>query len=420
MPSLEIVAVGTEILLGDLIDTNSAHVARTLAAIGVDVFAKHAVGDNVGRIAAMLHGVLDRADGAIVTGGLGPTVDDLTREAVAEVMGVPLVLDEASLDAIAARFASLRRTMTENNRRQALVPQGAHILVNPNGTAPGFIAVRADGRFIATMPGVPAEMKPMLADSIVPWLVQRYALEGGIVTRTLHTVGIAESEIDRRIHDLFEQLENPKIAVLAHMGRVDIRIMAKARSRTDALALIAPVEADVRERVADGYFGTDDETLEASLVRVLTESKRTIATAESVTGGGIADAIVSIPGASAAFRGGIVAYDNALKETLLDVDPALIDRHGAVSEEVAIAMARGARIRCGSDFAIATTGIAGPAGATETKPVGLVWFCVSGPDGDRARSAILPGDRTAIRRRAVAAAIDMAWRYVKAQESVPS
>jgi nicotinamide-nucleotide amidase len=414
VPSVEIVAVGTEILLGDLIDTNSAHVAKTLAAIGVDVFAKHAVGDNVKRIAATLHGVLERADGAIVTGGLGPTVDDLTREAAAEVLGVPLALDEASLDAIAARFASFRRPMTDNNRRQAYLPEGALPLPNPNGTAPGFIASRADGRFIATMPGVPSEMKPMLADSIVPWLVKRYALEGGIVTRTLHTVGIGESEIDRRIHDLFERLGNPKIAVLAHLGRVDIRIMAKARSRADALALIDPVERELRERVADGYYGADDETLEDSLVGVLTRSQRTIATAESVTGGGIADAIVSVPGASAAFRGGVVAYDNALKTGLLDVDPALLEAHGAVSEEVAIAMARGARSRCGSDFAVATTGIAGPGGATESKPVGLVWFCVSGPDGDRARSAIIPGDRPAIRRRAVAAAIDMAWRFITA------
>ena len=266
MPSVEIVAIGTEILLGDLVDTNSAYIARALAAHGVDVYAKHAVGDNTSRIAAMIGGVLQRADGAIVTGGLGPTVDDLTREAVAESLGLPLELHEPSLQAIAERFAAFKRPMTDNNRRQAYLPQGAIVLPNPNGTAPGFIALRADGKFVATMPGVPAEMKPMLGDQFLPWLVERFKLRGGIVTRTLHTVGLGESEVDRRIADLFASLENPKIAVLAHLGRVDIRIMAKAETREAANALIDPVERQLRERIGEALYGLDDETLENALV----------------------------------------------------------------------------------------------------------------------------------------------------------
>jgi nicotinamide-nucleotide amidase len=417
MPSVEIVAIGTEILLGDLVDTNSAHIARVLAAAGVDVFAKHAVGDNVHRISAMVSGVLDRADGAILTGGLGPTVDDLTREAASVVVAAPLEMHEPSLAAIAARFAALGRAMSDNNRRQAFLPRGATVLDNPNGTAPGFIAQRPDGRFIAAMPGVPSEMKPMLADSILPWLTRRYGLRGGIVTRTLHTVGLPESEVDRRIADLFSSLENPKIAVLAHVGRVDVRVMAKAASREQSFALIEPVERELRERLGDGVFGVDGATLEASLLERLTRRELTLATAESITGGGVADALVSVPGASAAFRGGVVAYDNALKTSLLGVDAALIASHGAVSEQVAAAMAQGARERLDADVALSTTGIAGPSGAKPGKPVGLVCFGFADAAGVRTRSVTLPGDRTAIRRRAIAIGLDLAWRSLRTQES---
>jgi nicotinamide-nucleotide amidase len=420
VPSVEIVTIGTELLLGQSVDTNSAFVAKELAAHGVDVFAKHSVGDNAQRLGAMLEGVLARAHGAVTTGGLGPTVDDITKEAVARTLGTDLVLHEPSLRAIEARFARSGRTMSENNRRQAMLPRESIVLENPNGTAPGFIALRADGKFIACMPGVPAEMKPMLVERLLPWLVERLGVRGGIFTRTLHTTGVAESELDERINDLFRSLENPKIAMLARrwMG-VDINIMAKAQDKASASALIAPVEAALRARIGPAVYGTDEETLESALVRLLSAHGRTLATAESVTGGGIADALVCVPGASACFRGAVVAYDNAVKIEVLGVDPALLAEHGAVSEEVAVAMARGARAVLHADIALATTGIAGPAGATATKPVGLVWFALVSPDGEiTTQRAVFPGGRDDVRQRAVLTALSSLWRVADMLESV--
>ncbi|MGH7707218.1 MAG: competence/damage-inducible protein A, partial [Vulcanimicrobiaceae bacterium] len=364
MASVEIVTIGTEILLGQLVDTNSVHIAHVLADSGIDVYAKHSVGDNAERLAAMLRLALERADGVIATGGLGPTVDDLTKEAVAQAVGVELQLHEPSLRAVEARFRAFGRPMSDNNRRQAYLPRGCIVLDNPHGTAPGFIALRADGKFIACMPGVPSEMKPMLAERLLPWLTARFTLRGAIYTRTLHTVGISESELDRRIEDLFRTLENPKLAMLAHKGRVDVKIMVKAADRDAAEALIAPLERELRGRIGAGIFGVDEETLEGAIVRAAGARGLWLATAESVTGGGIADAIVRVPGASLAFRGGVVAYDNRLKLELLDVPPGVLREHGAVSEATALAMARGARQRLGADIAIATTGIAGPAGGS--------------------------------------------------------
>ncbi len=422
MASVEIVTIGTEILLGQLVDTNSAHVARELADVGVDVFAKHSVGDNATRLEAMLRGVLDRADGAVTTGGLGPTVDDLTKDAVAAAVGTTLELHEPSVRAIEARFAALGRSgpIAENNRRQAILPKGCFVLENPHGTAPGFVALRADGKFVACMPGVPREMKPMLAERLVPWLAQRYELRDAIFTRTLHTVGIPESDLDARIEPLFRNLENPKIAVLAHEFKVDVKIMAKARDRAAADVAIAPVEADLRERIGSGIFGVDDETLESALLGRLAARGLTLSTAESITGGGIADALVRVPGASAVFRGGIVAYDNAVKAALLDVGEDLLRDHGAVSEQVALAMARGACARVGTDLAVATTGIAGPTGATEGKPVGLVYIALAAKSGEReVRRVTLPGSRDDVRRRSVVLALNLLWRHLDREESVP-
>jgi len=411
MPSVEIVTVGTELLLGALVDTNSAYVARALADHGVDVYATHSVGDNAERLGAMLRGAMDRADGAITTGGLGPTVDDVTKEAVAEAVGMDLVLHEPSLRAIEERLRFLGRgEIGENNRRQAVLPRGAVVLDNPHGTAPGFVALRADGKFVACMPGVPREMRSMLADRLLPWLVDRYRLHAAIFTRTLRTVGIAESEIDRRIEDLFRSSENPKIAVLAHEGRVDVKIMAKAPDRERADTLIEPLERVLRERIGPGIFGVDGDTLEGAIVRFCTQAGLWLGTAESVSGGAIADAIVRVPGASACFRGGIVAYDNTVKTSLLGVDPALIATYGAVSEHVALAMARGARDRLGADVAVATTGIAGPSGGAPDKPVGLVWYGLALGDETVARSLTFPGDRDDVRRRAVTIALNLLWR----------
>lgn len=414
MASVEIVTNGTEILLGQLVDTNSVHVARVLADHGVDVFAKHSVGDNAERLAAMLEGVLARADGAVTTGGLGPTVDDLTKDAVARAVGRELVLHEPSLRAIEERFRQFGRPMTDNNRRQAYLPAGCVVLDNPHGTAPGFVALRADGKFVACMPGVPREMKPMLEEKLVPWLVGTYGLREAIHTRTLHTVGIGESQLDQKVEDLFRTLENPKIAMLAHGGKVDVKVMAKASSRAEAEALIEPVAAELRRRIGSGYFGDDELTLPGAIVAELRRRGAWLVTAESCTGGQVADALVGVAGASAVYRGGIVAYDNALKVGQLGVPQETLDRFGAVSEETAVAMARGARERLGGDLAIATTGIAGPDGGTAEKPVGLVWFALALQSGEtETRRLTFPGNRADIRERATVAALGLIWRHLE-------
>lgn len=423
MPSIEIVTIGTEILLGQLIDTNSTHIARTLADGGIDVFAKHSVGDNTARLAAMLEGALERADGVITTGGLGPTVDDLTKDAVATAVGTTLALHEPSVAAIEDRLAAFGRKgpLAENNKRQAILPVGGVVMTNAHGTAPGFIALRADGKFVACMPGVPSEMRAMLADSLVPWLRERFGVRDAIFTRTLHTIGIPESEVDSRIESLFRDLVNPKIAVLAHTAQVDVKIMAKAADRASADALIAPIEADLRARIGAGIYGVDEETLAHAIVDRIAARGETLGCAESITGGAIAEAIVRVPGASRCFLGGIVAYDNAVKEALLDVPHATLAAHGAVSAEVAEAMARGACERLGTTFALATTGIAGPTGATENKPVGLVYIALAERGGPvDVRRITLPGSRDEVRRRALMFALNMLWRRLEGdQMTVP-
>jgi nicotinamide-nucleotide amidase len=414
MASVEIVTIGTEILLGHLVDTNSVHIARALADHGVDVYAKHSVGDNAERLAVMLADALERADGVITTGGLGPTVDDLTKDAVATAVGDTLVLHEPSLRALEERFVKFNRPMTENNRRQAILPSRAHVMPNPNGTAPGFIALRPGGKFVACMPGVPREMKPMLADQLIPWLVQRFTLKSAIYTKTLHTIGIGESELDRRVEDLFRALENPKIAMLAHGGRVDVKVMAKAESQAAADAMIAPVAQQLRERIGAGYYGDDETTAGGAIIDELVRRGKTLGVAESVTGGAIADSIVAIAGASRAFFGGIVAYDNSVKKSLLGVRAETLAKFGAVSEETAIEMAQGARKALNVDFALATTGIAGPDGGSAEKPVGLVWFAlVDGTGVVTTQRSTFPGQRMDVRDRAAMTGLSLIWRRLE-------
>lgn len=418
MPTVEIVSVGTELLLGQLVDTNAPHIAAALAAIGVDVFATHAVGDNRGRIAAAIRSALERADGVITTGGLGPTIDDLTKEAVCDALGVDAELDESALRAMEGVFAASGRTMRENNRKQAFLPKGARMLPNPIGTAPGFIAFNERGGFVASMPGVPGEMKPMLAESVIPWLRGRFDLSAAIHTRVLHTVDIAESEIDHRIDDLFRSLENPKIAVLAHGHRVDVKIMAKASSDDEARSLVAPVERDVLARLAGHVYGVDEMTLPGAVLAALAQLERTVAVAESCTGGSIAAQLTSVAGASKSFMGGVVAYDNHVKTQLLGVDPAVLARTGAVSEETAAAMAQGVCGSLGADMGLATTGIAGPEGGTPEKPVGLVWLALAEERGTRTQRLMLRGDRQAIQARATVAALALLWRSLERRERI--
>ncbi len=409
MPSVELIAVGTELLLGQLVDTNTAHVASRLSTIGLDVHATHGVGDNLERIAAVISGALERADGVVTTGGLGPTVDDLTKEAVCAALGLDTVLDQPSLEFMQAIFKSFGREMRENNRKQAEMPRGAAVLTNPNGTAPGFIVFREDGRFVACMPGVPREMKPMLDDRLIPILRERFDLHDAIFTRVIHTINLGESEIDHRIDDLFRTSENPKIAVLAHDFRCDVKIMAKAASAEAAEAAIAPLERDIEARLAGHVYGVDAATPESAVHDLLVARGLTIATAESCTGGRIAAALTAVPGSSKSFIGGIVAYDNSVKIEQLGVDPKIIEAHGAVSEETVLAMARGARERFGASLGFATTGIAGPDGGSAEKPVGMVWFALDDGASPRAWKYQFRGGRSEVQARSVTFALGTIW-----------
>jgi len=413
---VELLAIGTELLLGQLVDTNTPYVAARLADVGVNVFGAHTVGDNKARIVAAMRSAFERVDGVISTGGLGPTVDDMTRDAVCEALGLAPVLHQPSVDAMKAMLASMGRPERdlENNLDQAYAPAGAYVLENPNGSAPGFVAFDARGKFVASMPGVPSEMKAMLAERLIPYLRERYDLRERITTGIIHTIGIAEAEIDRRIGDLFASLENPKIAVLAHGYKCDVKVMAKAASAAQAEALIAPVRAELASRL-DGYvYGDDDETIEGAVQRELLRRGETIAVAESCTGGRVASALTATPGASAVFVGGVVAYDNAVKIAELDVPPEVLATHGAVSEETARSMASGVRARLKTGVGFATTGIAGPDGGSEQKPVGLVWFALALSNGSViAEKMNFRGDRHAIQARASTFALGMLWRRLK-------
>jgi nicotinamide-nucleotide amidase len=287
------------------------------------------------------------------------------------------------------------------------------VLFNDNGTAPGFIAFRADGKFIASMPGVPREMKPMLREQVLPWLREHFGVSQAVHTRVLHTVNIAESEVDHRIDDLFRTLANPKIAVLAHGRLCDVKIMAKAESQEKARDLIIPVEAEIVKRLTGHIYGVDEQTLPGAIHALLQQTRRTVAVAESVTGGSIAAQLTTTPGSSKSFMGGVVAYDNRVKVELLGVQTSTLERVGAVSEDTALEMAEGVRARLHADIGIATTGIAGPSGGTPEKPVGLVWLAIVYAGERRALKLDFPGDRAAIQERATTTALSLLWRTLQ-------
>ncbi len=418
MPSVEILAVGTELLLGQLLDTNTKHIASSLADAGLDVYATHAVGDNLERISGAMRAALQRADGVVTSGGLGPTIDDLTKEAVCDALGLDTEFDQEAYRNIEEIFARSGRELRENNRKQAQVPRGSLVLHNENGSAPGFIAFGSDGKFVASMPGVPDEMRPMLRDRVVPWLRDRFALRTSIHTRVIHTVNIAESEIDYRIDQLFRTLKNPKIAVLAHNFRCDVKIMAKAHTREEAMDLIVPVEHEIVKRLAGHVFGVDDQTLPGAIHVILQQTERTLVVAESLTGGSIGAALTTTSGSSKSFLGGVIAYDNSVKREVLGVPAATLRSAGAVSEETAIAMAHGVRERLSADVGLSATGIAGPTGGSPEKPVGLVWIGIATAQSSHAHKLQLHGERTFIQARATTAALSFLWRALARPEQI--
>ncbi|MFN9622438.1 MAG: competence/damage-inducible protein A [Cyanobacteriota bacterium] len=376
--SAEILCVGTELLLGDILNSNARWLALELASLGVPHHRQVVVGDNRERLMAAVREAAGRCRLLITTGGLGPTADDLTTEAIAAAFAVPLVEHPAVWADIQAKLGARGRPVAPSNRRQALLPEGAAVLPNPTGTAPGMIWSPQPGFTILTFPGVPMEMRAMWHATAIPWLREAGLAEGVFLSRRLHVWGIGESLLAEQVADLLA-LANPTVAPYAGGGLVTLRVTARGADATTAEALLEPVERDIRSRIGAACFGADDDSLASVVVGELARRGQTLAVAESCTGGGLGAALAAVPGASECWLGGVMAYANAAKRELLGVPGPLLERWGAVSDPVAMAMAEGARDRLGSDWAVATTGIAGPGGATADKPVGLVHVAVVGP-----------------------------------------
>jgi len=366
----EILCVGTELLLGDIVNTNAAYLARELAALGIGCYYQSVVGDNAGRLAESLRLALSRADMVITTGGLGPTYDDLTKETVAQHFGLPMELHQPSLDRMKAILERRGRPFTKNNEKQAYFPKGAHIFPNDQGTAPG-LAIEQDGKIVIMLPGPPNEMTAMFQKQVRPYLESR----SGRVLRshTIHLFNIGESAVEDKLHQSMLDHQNPTIAPYAKLGEVQLRVTAAAANEEEAEAMMKPVIDEICTQFADYVYGVDVKDLQHAVVARLTELGKTIAVAESCTGGMVASRITDIPGASQVFLCGAVTYSNESKTALLGVSPKTLEEHGAVSRQCALEMARGIRAAPGADIGLSTTGIAGPGGGTPQKPVGLVY-----------------------------------------------
>ena len=401
----EILSIGSELTSGQNLDTNGQWLSLRLAEIGIPVGWHTTIADDFDDNVAAFRIAVGRANLVIATGGLGPTQDDLTREVLARVAGVETVFDEASFTYIRNLFAKRKRPMPERNRVQAYFPAGAEPIVNQNGTAPG-IWMNLGASTIVAMPGVPSEMFAMFENEVKPRLL-RLAFGGGIrVQRKLNTFGLGESHIEEKLFDLTQRGHVPEVGITASDATISLRIFAHGATLAEAEAQIAPVEATIRERLGDVVYGTDHDELQDAVLRLLADKKLTLATAESVTAGLVAHRLATVPGASNWLRGGIVAYTNEMKTALLGVPTELLERHTAVSAEVAKAMAAGARERFGCDVAVSTTGFAGPTAGTADQPVGLVYVGIAWEGGSAAWSFNWFGTRTEIQSRAAKMALN--------------
>ena len=408
----EIIGVGTELLLGQIVNSNAAWIGQRLAMVGWDCLRHTVVGDNEDRIATAIRETLERADAVILTGGLGPTQDDVTREAIAAVAGVPLVRHPELEQWLRERFAHIGRgRMAEMNLRQADVPEGGRVIDNTVGSAPGLI-VEVKGKPIYAVPGVPREMQEMLERVVLPDLAARAGEGRAIVSRTLRTAGIGESLLAERLTPLWESVSDVTMAYLASAGEVRVRLTAVAPTREEALARIAPVEEAVRAELGDAVYGLDDETLEAAVGRLLRSAGQTLACAESLTGGLVGGRVTTVAGSSDYYRGGVVAYATEAKATVLGVNHRLLAEYGPVSEPVAGAMAEAARRLFGAAVGLATTGVAGPT-EQDGQPVGTVCLGVADENGTITELLKAPGDRAQIRAWATTGALDLLRRHLE-------
>lgn len=370
--SAEIICVGTELLLGDILNTNVQFLAKELASLGIPHFYQTVVGDNFTRLQHVIKIASQRASILVFTGGLGPTPDDLTTETIAQVFDTPLVEHPEIIRDISQKLAAQGRTMADNNRKQALLPKGAGILPNPSGTAPGILWQPRPNLTLITFPGVPSEMKPMWRETAVSYLKSQGWGKEIIYSRMLYFRGIGESDLSVKLAHFFE-LSNPTVAPYTSLGEVRLRISAKTRSETEAIALIEPITQKIQQIAGLDYYGSDDDTLALVVGNLLRQAGETASVAESCTGGGLGAMFTTVSGSSDYFIGGIIAYQNQVKIDLLEVNSKDLEQYGAVSEVVAQQMALGVKKRLGTSWGISLTGIAGPGEGTEIKPVGLVY-----------------------------------------------
>ncbi len=406
----EIISVGTELLLGQIINTNAQYISQQLSELGINVFYQTSVGDNRYRLSYILKNALDRSDLIILTGGLGPTLDDITKEVVSEVMGLELNMDEKILTTIEVYFQKRGLKMSGNNKKQALIPKGAMVIPNYNGTAPG-IYIQTNEKIIILLPGPPKEMKPMLKQFVLPYLQESFRCEV-IKSKILNFVGIGESSLEDKISDIIKNQSNPTIAPLAKEDGVILRITAKAKTEKDAEALIKPVVNSIKKKVGNYIYSYDNKSIQEVVGEMLLEKKSTISIAESCTGGYISHLLTNVPGISAVLNRSIISYSNISKMEDLKVPSDILNNYGAVSKETALLMASGVRKLANTDIGLSVTGIAGPDGGTSEKPIGLVFVALSNYRGNFYEKHIFSGDREIIKKRSALAAFNLIRKHL--------
>jgi nicotinamide-nucleotide amidase len=407
----EIISIGSELTSGRNLDTNARWLSLRLGEIGIPVAFHTTIADDLDDNVAAFRLASERADVVLTTGGLGPTQDDLTREVMARVGGVELVFDEPSYEAIRGMFARRNRVMPERNRVQAMVPAGAEVLPNACGTAPG-VGMKLGRAWFAAMPGVPSEMYAMYEAQVRPRLVAMGLAGGVFVQRKINTFGMGESQVEEKLLDLTARGHIPEVGITASDATISLRIFAMGPDLAAVNALIEPVERTIRERLGVLVFGDDEDELQDAVVRLLAEKRKTFAVAEGVTGGLLGQRLAGVPGATQWFRGGVIAYTDEATRDLLGVPAELLREHGAVSEQVAVAMAKGCRERLGTDLAVSTVGVAGPGGGSDVHPVGTVFAALAHAGGVSTQTFSWLGTRAEVQSRTAKLALNLARLYL--------
>lgn len=412
----EIINVGTELILGQTVNTNAALISKKLAEAGVDCYFQSSVGDNISRLVSMIKNALGRSDVLIITGGLGSTDDDITREAIAKTFKKELIFRPYLARSIEEKLTESRIPVTKKALRQAYLPEGAQAIPPVKGTAPGII-LEIDGKTVFALPGVPAEMETMLTKSVLPFFKRRYKRGGEVIlSRILKICGLREAEVEEEIADIIVSQTNPTIAPLVFLGEVHLRLTAKASSQKEARQLISTEEKKIREALGDYLFAVDDEGMETVVGELLKRHHLTVSVAESVTGGLVSSRLTDVPGSSEYFWGGVIGYANPIKTKVLDVSPEILLSEGAVSAATVEQMATGIRHLMDTDIGLAVTGIAGPGGGTPQKPVGLTYFALSAKDALLKEHHVFHGKRAEIRFKTSQHLLNMLRLYLKNKE----